>query len=151
MQGPSAAVPAFVALCIALCACNATGPLTAAVVVSLPREAQPGGLALWNSVASVGGYMGPAIYGWLKGASGSNAPGMVVRPTLSQCNSPTRQQHRPCMSLEEAPHAPYAISRLALSRLAQRHPLLLALGSVSGACALNAQQALTHQHQTKGM
>ena len=112
MQGPSAAVPAFVALCIALCACNATGPLTAAVVVSLPREAQPGGLALWNSVASVGGYMGPAIYGWLKGASGSNAPGMVVRPTLSQCNSPTRQQHRPCMSLEEAPHAPYALSWL---------------------------------------
>ena len=86
MQGPSAAVPAFVALCIALCACNATGPLTAAVVVSLPPEAQPGGLALYNSVASVGGYMGPALFGWLKGASGSNTPGMVVRPTSSPCS-----------------------------------------------------------------
>eukprot|EP00892_Ulva_mutabilis_P008595 jgi/Ulvmu1/6107/UM027_0085.1 len=78
LQGPGSAVPAFIALCVALCTCNATGPLTAAVVACLPRDAQPGGLALWNSVACVGGYLGPALFGWLKGATDSNAPGMVV-------------------------------------------------------------------------
>lgn len=80
MQGPAAAVPAFIALCAALSCCNATGPVTASVLRCLPAEAQAGGLALWNSLANVGGYFGPALYGWLKEETGSNAPGMVVRP-----------------------------------------------------------------------
>lgn len=79
LQGPGTALLAFAALCVALCSCNATGPLTACVVAALPRSAQPGGLAMWNSLASVGGYLGPATFGWLKDVTGSNAPGMVVR------------------------------------------------------------------------
>ena len=73
-------MPAFIALCAALSACNATGPVTACVLRSLPPQAQAGGLALWNSLSNIGGYFGPALYGWLKQSSGSNAPGMMVRP-----------------------------------------------------------------------
>lgn len=73
-----------------MCMSNATGPLTACVAASLPQEARPGGLALWNSVASVGGYLGPATFGWLKGATGRNSPGMVVR-----CPPVTSPQHDP--------------------------------------------------------
>lgn len=79
VQGPWAAVPAFAALCAALSACNATGPITASVTRCLPPEAQAGGLALWNSLANIGGYFGPALYGWLKERTGRNAPGMMVR------------------------------------------------------------------------
>ena len=63
MQGPAAAVPAFVALCCAVSFCGAGGPLTAAVVMSLPSEARPGGIALWNTVSSVAGYVGPVVFG----------------------------------------------------------------------------------------
>lgn len=89
VQGPAAAIPAFAALCVALSACNATGPVTASMMRCLPPEAQAGGLALWNSLANVGGYFGPAVYGWLKDATGSNAPGMVVRlPSLPPIVTP---------------------------------------------------------------
>ena len=73
------AVPAFLALTLALSMANSTAALTATVPASLPPEAQAGGLALYNSVSGIGGYLGPAVFGWLKGATGSNAPGMVVR------------------------------------------------------------------------
>eukprot|EP00892_Ulva_mutabilis_P008593 jgi/Ulvmu1/6105/UM027_0083.1 len=78
LQGPWAAVPAFAALCAALSACNATGPITATVTRCLPPEAQAGGLAMWNSLSNVGGYFGPAVYGWLKERTGRNAPGMMA-------------------------------------------------------------------------
>lgn len=84
------AVPAFVALTIALSLSNSTAPVTAAVPAALPPEAQAGGLALYNSVSGIGGYFGPAAFGWLKDATGSNAPGMVVRcacmhPAMHAC------------------------------------------------------------------
>eukprot|EP00892_Ulva_mutabilis_P008594 jgi/Ulvmu1/6106/UM027_0084.1 len=78
LQGPEMAVPAFVALTVALCLSNNTGPVTASVAACLPPEARSGGLALYNSVAGLGGYLGPAAFGWLKDATGSNAPGMAV-------------------------------------------------------------------------
>ena len=75
----------FAALCAALCSCNATAPLTASLLGSLPRPAQAGGLALWNTLANIGGYFGPAVFGWLKVATGGNAAGMAVRP--GQCST----------------------------------------------------------------
>ena len=78
VQGPSMAVPSFVALTVAISLCNSTAPLTAALAACLPPEAQAGGLALYNAVAGIGGYLGPAVFGWLKDTTGSNAPGMVV-------------------------------------------------------------------------
>jgi hypothetical protein len=69
----------FAALCIALSSTNGTGPLTALVMAVLPPEAQSAGVALWNSGANVGGYVGPALFGWLKARTGTHAAGMVVR------------------------------------------------------------------------
>lgn len=82
MQGPDLAVLAFAALTVALSMSNSTAPVTACVPACLPPEAQSAGLAMYNSVSGVGGYFGPAMFGWLKDATGSNAPGMVVRPFL---------------------------------------------------------------------
>lgn len=77
--GTATRIASFFALCIALSSCNATAPLTASLLGSLPRPAQAGGLALWNTLASVAGYVGPAVFGWMKEATGGNTAGMAVR------------------------------------------------------------------------
>jgi MFS transporter, ACS family, tartrate transporter len=71
-------VMGFVGLCVALSVSNGTGPLTALVMAVLPPEAQSAGLALWNSGANLGGYAGPALFGWLKHHTGTHAAGMAV-------------------------------------------------------------------------
>lgn len=76
--GTATRIASFFALCIALSSCNATAPLTASLLGSLPRPAQAGGLALWNTLASVAGYVGPAVFGWMKEATGGNTAGMAM-------------------------------------------------------------------------
>ena len=111
MQGPAAAVPAFVALCCAVSFCGAGGPLTAAVVMSLPSEARPGGIALWNTVSSVAGYVGPVVFGWLKGATGSNAAGLAVRAPIDP-----QQPATACAASTAARPCPSAAPVLPLNR-----------------------------------
>ena len=77
--GAVGGVLGFAGLCAALALTNGTGPLTALVMAVLPPEAQSGGVALWNSGANLGGYVGPALFGWLKAHTGSHGTGMAVR------------------------------------------------------------------------
>ena len=55
----------FAGVCAGLSLSNGTAPMAAMVMDILPSEAQSAGLALWNSGANLGGYAGPAVFGWL--------------------------------------------------------------------------------------
>jgi len=45
----------------------------------LAPNQQASGLALWNSVSNMGGYVGPAAFGHIKARTGSNHAAMLVR------------------------------------------------------------------------
>jgi hypothetical protein len=49
---------------------NGTGPLAAMVVAILPAEGRSSGIAVWKSIANLGGFVGPALFGWLKAHTG---------------------------------------------------------------------------------
>jgi ACS family tartrate transporter-like MFS transporter len=46
--------------------------------IFLAGTAAAAGIALINSVGNLGGFFGPAVMGWLRGLSGSYAPGLLV-------------------------------------------------------------------------
>jgi ACS family tartrate transporter-like MFS transporter len=49
--------------------------------VFLAGTAAAAGIALINSVGNLGGFVGPWVMGWLRGSSGTYAPGLLVLAT----------------------------------------------------------------------
>jgi ACS family tartrate transporter-like MFS transporter len=66
----SGSVLGFLSLCVTLSLSNGTGPLAAMVMAILPAEGRSSGIAVWNSIANLGGFVGPALFGWLKAHTG---------------------------------------------------------------------------------
>jgi MFS family permease len=74
----SSATVAFIGLCMAACI-QAAVPL----LFSFPSRHFDGAraavaLAMVNSVGSLGGFIGPVLLGWMKGATGSNQAGLLA-------------------------------------------------------------------------
>ena len=74
----TSATVAFIGLCMAACI-QAAVPL----LFSFPSRHFDGAraavaLAMVNSVGSLGGFIGPVLLGWMKGATGSNQAGLLA-------------------------------------------------------------------------
>jgi ACS family tartrate transporter-like MFS transporter len=75
----SSPLPSFIALCIAAVGTFSTTPTFWSLPTSFLRgPAAAGGIALINSVGNLGGFAGPYLVGWIKGATGSFDGGLLV-------------------------------------------------------------------------
>jgi MFS family permease len=99
--GGAGAVLGFLSLCVTLSLSNGTGPLAAMVMAILPAEGRSSGIAVWNSLANLGGYVGLALFGWLKATTGSSSAGMAVR------RAPTASEHLGTQPGWKAPRHPH--------------------------------------------
>jgi len=79
----SSPVPALIALAIAAVGNTSTrGPFWALPTRFLSGQAAAGGIALINTVASVGGFVGPYVIGLVRGITGGFAGGLVFLAVL---------------------------------------------------------------------
>lgn len=88
------------------------GPVTAALISTLPLERAGAGSAVTNTVRQTGGVMGIAVGGTLMSIVYRRA----IEPSLDGLPGPVREQAR--VSAEQARHAAGATARPALARAA---------------------------------